>query len=288
VPAQRLDAGAALLARRYRVRLADHVRGRQGYLAADDDARADDFNRALRDPEVRAIVMARGGYGAMRILDRLDADALRRDPKLLVGFSDATAILCWALRCAGVRGVHGPMVAQLAELPASDVAWLHRVMEQPGPLGEWPAPLRALDHGVASAQVGVVQGTLAGGNLCLLAHLAGTPYGLAVPELVLLLEEVGERPYRIDRLLTQLGLSGIMDAARAAVLGEFKECRETVHDDHPSATAVVAERLRRYRLPALLDAPLAHGARNLALPMGVRCAVDIRVGRLTLLGSAVA
>ena len=273
-----------LLSARYRVVLTDSVLARAGYLAGPDDARADEFNQLVRDPDVRAIIMARGGYGALRILDRLDADALRRQPKLIVGFSDATAILHWALRCAGVRPVHGPMVGQLGRLPEDDVRWLFQILEQAAPAGRLPLTLAARGARVSAT---AREGVLTGGNLCLLAHLAGTPYAVDAAEQVLLLEEVGERPYRIDRFLTHLGLTGLFDRVVAAVIGELTDCQETVHGDHPTAEAVVDERLRRFGVPALAGVPLAHGLRNLALPMGVRCALDQRAGTLELLDSAV-
>lgn len=284
VPADRLRAGVDVLSSRYRVRVADSVLAREGYLAGPDEVRAAELNALLRDDDVRAIVMARGGYGAMRILDCLDAAALRASPKLIVGFSDATAILAWALCHAGVRAIHGPMVGQLGALPESDISWLFDLMEQPQPAGRVPISLAA---GGAETSADTMSGILAGGNLCMLAHLAGTPYALAIPDLVLLLEEVGERPYRIDRFLTQLGLAGILSSSVAAVVGELSGCHETVHSDHPSASAVLDERLRHFSIPTLTGAPLAHGARNLALPMGARCVVEPRQGALTLLDAAV-
>jgi muramoyltetrapeptide carboxypeptidase len=278
---------------------------RTGYLAGGDDARADALDGCLRDPDVRAVVCARGGYGVMRILDRLDASALRRDPKLVVGFSDCTALLCWAAR-AGVASVHGPVVSQLGELPEADIAWLLDLMTNPAPP---PVPMSLSPIGARAS--GVREGRLLGGNLCILAHLAGTPYLPDVSGAVLLLEDVGERPYRIDRYLTQLGLAGALSPAAAALVGDFVACvepcgsavAEVANDgkpgaaelDHgeldarvPAALEVIGERLRHYDIPGLAGAPLAHGSRNLALPFGARCQLDFERGRLTLVDGAVA
>jgi muramoyltetrapeptide carboxypeptidase len=284
VPADRLRAGVEVLQSRYRVRVTPGVLQRDGYLAGSDEHRAAELNGLLADPEVRAIVVARGGYGLMRILPQLDASALSRDPKLIVGFSDATALLCWAQRCAGVRCLHGPVVTQLGELSPKDVRWLFRMMEDPAPAGVLDMGLTAMGAPGAAA----IEGRLMGGNLCLLSHLLGTPYSPDFAGAVLLIEDVGERPYRVDRYLSHLGLAGALSEVRAALVGELTDCVETANDDHPTAPAVVDERLRAYGVPGLGGVPLAHGRRNLALPLGGRCVVDQGRGELCLLEAAVA
>jgi muramoyltetrapeptide carboxypeptidase len=289
VAADRVRAGVDLLASRYRVNVAPGTFARTGYLAGDDDSRAEELDALLRDPDVRAIILARGGYGLMRILDRLDPDPLRRDPKLIIGFSDATALLAWVQRHAGLRCIHGPMVGQLGELPDHDVAWLFGLMERTEPAGRLELELAPMG---APDLTGPIEGALVGGNLCMLAHSMGTPHGFDMAGAILLLEEVGERPYRIDRYLTHLGLAGVFDQehgqVRGALVGEFLGCEETVHQDHPGAMEVVDERLRRYQIPALCNAPTGHGARNLALPLGARCVLDPRHRTLELIEAAVA
>jgi muramoyltetrapeptide carboxypeptidase len=284
VPRARLQAALPLLAARYRVRVADDITRADGFLAGDDDRRAEELDGYLRDPEVRAVLVARGGYGLLRILDRLDPGPLRRDPKLLVGFSDATALLGWALQAAGVRGIHGPVVAQLGELPAADVDWMFRLMESTTPAG----PLAPRLAPVGAPAAGPVEGPLLGGNLCLLAHLVGTPFEVRVPGAVLLVEEVGERPYAIDRYLTRLGLAGALDQVAGALVGDLTRCDESTMAARPDAAEVIDERLRRYRIPGLAGLPVGHGAANLALPFGGRCALDFAAGRLELLEAAVA
>ncbi|WP_045121107.1 S66 peptidase family protein [Haliangium ochraceum] len=285
VAADQLRAGAEVLASRYRVHIEPAVLARAGYLAGGDARRADSFNRCLRDPDVRAILCARGGYGIMRILADLDADALRRDPKLIIGFSDATALLAWAMRSAGVRAIHGPMVGQLGTLPANDAEWLFRLMESTAPL---PLPDMGLAAIGAPLPLAPVEGPLVGGNLCLLSHLVGTPYQLDLRDSLLWFEDVGEVVYRIDRYLTHLGLAGVLDGVRAAVVGDMTACVSPV--GHPSAFAVIHERLSHWGLAAAYGAPLAHGVRNVALPMGAHASLS-RAGqdiRLELHEAAVA
>lgn len=267
------------------MRVAPEALARAGYLAGGDRLRADSLNRALRDPDVRAILCTRGGYGIMRILDDLDADALRRDPKPIVTFSDGTALLAWALLRAGVRGVHGPMVAQLGNLPAADAAWLLRLLETPAPL---PLPAMPLTPLGAPLPAAPIEGRLLGGNLCLLSHLVGTPYQLDLAGAILFFEDVGEAVYRLDRYLTHLGLARALDGVAAAVVGDMTDC--TAPRGHPTPFAVIHERLAGRGLPGAYGAPLAHGARHIALPFGARASLAREADgpRLTLLEPAVA
>jgi muramoyltetrapeptide carboxypeptidase len=264
------------------MRMADDITRATGYLAGSDERRADELNRLIADPDVRAVLLARGGYGIMRILELLDAGALRRDPKPIVGFSDATALLFWALRVAGLRGIHGPVVAQLGDLPAEDTARLVDLLEG-RPAARLPGAL--LPTGACGR--GRVEGRLLGGNLTLLARLVGTRYAPALSGAVLFVEEVGERPYAIDRYFTQLALSGALDGARAALVGSLTRCVEKVIAPEPDAAQVVDERLRAFAIPGLTGAPFGHGDRNLALPFGGRCAIDFDAGTAELLDLAV-
>ena len=280
MPAARLAAGIERLGGRYRVRVAEDVTRVDGYLAGSDERRADELNCLVADPDVRAILLARGGYGILRILDRLDADALRRDPKPIVGFSDATALLFWAHAAAGVRGIHGPVLTQLADLPADDAVWLIDLLEGRAP-GQW--------GGLSAAGApgrGRVEGPLLGGNLTLLAHLVGTPYAPVLADAIVFVEDVDERPYELDRYLTRLALAGAFAAARAALIGSFTRCAGTAAVPTPDAAAVVDERLCSFAIPALRGAPFGHGDRNLALPFGGRCAIDFDAGVAELLDPA--
>lgn len=284
VSEDRLAAGIAALAQRYDVRVSPNALARSGYLAGGDDSRADELNAAFRDPDIRAVILSRGGYGLSRILDRLDADALRRDPKVVVGYSDATALLAWAITRAGVRGIHGPMAAHFGELPAADRDWLMQMMESTVPVG--PVPDRAVPIGARGE--GIVAGPLVGGNLCMLSHLVGTPYQIPTDGVVLFTEEVGERPYAIDRFLTHLHMAGALAGTRAVVVGELVRCIEKVWPADPDAAAVMDERLRAFDLPGLGALPMGHGDRNFAFPYGGLCEVDFDRVELRLIEAAVA
>lgn len=282
VPRPEFEAGAALLAARYRLLYDPGTLFRAtGYLAGPDEVRVEELHAALRDPEARAVVLARGGYGILRLLPFLDAEILRANPKPIVGFSDATALLAWAAG-AGVASVHGPVITQLARLPDEDRAGLFGLLEGPGPgllFSELEAPVP-----------GRVQGPLLGGNLEVFSRLLGTPWMPDVSGAVLFFEDLGERPYRVDRLLTHLDLAGVFGAAGAVVVGDFSGCKERPDSSlaSPPVEEVLLERLGRLAIPVAFGAKVGHGDRNVAVPYGTLVELDTRHGTLVGLEGAVA
>jgi len=290
VQLESLRRGLARLGDAFRVRVTPAVTaprppGLPGYLAADDDTRLGELTSLLADPDVRAIVLARGGYGLMRILPRLDPELLRRDPKPIVGFSDATALLAWA-HAAGVRGIHGPMIAQLGDLSDADVAHLIATLTEPRAPGRRPWPLAR--HGA-----GVHRGHLVPANLTMVSLLVGTPWQLPLAGAIVLLEEIGERPYEIDRYFTQLALTGQLGGLAAAIIGDLTRCYDPspasgTPDTPDAALAVVLERLAAARVPTAVGAPIGHGNRNEAVPFGAACVLDLDAGGFEILDAAVA
>jgi muramoyltetrapeptide carboxypeptidase len=255
------------------------------YLAADDEVRVDEINGMLADPDVRGILLARGGYGLMRILPRLDAAALRRDPKPIIGFSDATALLAWAY-ANGVRGVHGPMGIQLGALPDGDIAHLISMITVPRAPGGRPWQLVA--HGA-----GERRGALIAGNLTMISMLAGTPWPMPLTGALALIEEVGERPYEIDRYMTQLILTGAFTETAALITGDFTRCEDAnpptgTPDPEDAALRVVLERAAAIGLSVAVGAPIGHGDRNEAVPFGANAVLDLDRGTLEILDAAVA
>lgn len=248
-----LDRGVAVLASwGLRIVEGSYSRGGIGHLAGTDEHRAADLNAAIADPAVRAIWVARGGYGLTRILDRIDWKGLDADPKLLVGFSDVSALLVAAWQRIGLVSVHGHFAGQLARQPSEARERLRAVLfgaSATGPLPGAPLP---------GTPTGVVHGPLVGGNLTVLAALAGTPDAVDASGCVLLLEEVGEAPYRVDRLLTQLRCSGAFDGAVGVAVGAPVRCDPPA--DRPSATfaQVLADRLGDLEVPVVTDLPLGH------------------------------
>jgi muramoyltetrapeptide carboxypeptidase len=259
------------------------VRGRHGFLAAPDECRLADLDAAFRADDIDAIWCLRGGYGTMRILDRVDWSALRSRPRPLIGFSDNTA-LHLAGRRAGVITFHGPHAA--APLTAFSRDALLSVVGSPAAAGELPFPAGDAAR-AATVAGGAADGPLIGGNLALLCALLGTPYAPDWDGAVLFVEEVGEPAYRIDRMLSQLLLAGVFRRVAAVALGAFSECPDLEAPELPTPTEVIRERLGRLGVPVADGFPFGHVDHNLTLPLGVRARLDADAGTLSLLEPAV-
>jgi muramoyltetrapeptide carboxypeptidase len=264
-PWDQLWPGLAWLRARYRLRISAAMLSRDGYLAGSDARRARELAAAVLDDEVKAIVVARGGYGAMRVLEEVPWEALARRPKWLVGFSDVTALhaMAWA---AGVCSVHGPNVTGLGRdaSPAVRAAWLACV--------EGSTHARAW-RGLQVLRGGTAAGPMLGGNLALL-HAMAAAGRLVVPPAgaVLALEDVGEAPYRVDRMLTSLRLTGVLGRAAAIVLGGFDRC--TPGPDGRTVGEVLIERTADLGIPVLGGAPFGHGSHNEAFVLGRKVRIE--------------
>jgi muramoyltetrapeptide carboxypeptidase len=260
-----------------------HSRGRRGFLAAPDEARAGDLNDALRDPSIDAVWLLRGGYGTMRILDAVDWSAIAARPVPLVGFSDNTALHLAAMR-AGVVAFHGPHPAA-EDVTAFSLDALSRAVTVAAPAGELPFP--ALGTRAETWTGGVAEGPLVGGNLSVLAATLGTPYAVRAQSAILFLEEVGEHAYRVDRLLTQLRLAGVLEGCAGIALGAFSECPDEGRAGVPMLAEVVRERTTDLGIPVAWGFPFGHVDDNWTLPLGVRALLDPGAGTLALLEPAV-
>jgi muramoyltetrapeptide carboxypeptidase len=262
----RFDRGLALLQARYRVHLADTLFERAGYLAGRDELRLHSLLEALADPQAQAIVPARGGFGATRLLPQLELETVRRANKWLMGFSDVTALHALWTR-AGVCSIHGPMVCSLWEAkPEIQAQWFALLEGQP------PEPL----VGLSTVHPGRAAGRLFAANLTVLAALAGTPFMPDLSGCVLLLEDVTERPYRLDRALTTLLQAGALDGLRACVLGQFAQCE--AGPDGITAEQMFEERLAGLGVPVLGNAPIGHVPDNVPVLVGAEVEVDAEAG----------
>ncbi len=273
-----VDSGLkVLVGAGYRPVLARHLFDRRGHLAGSDEARAGDLNRMLRDPDVRCVVMARGGYGAMRIAEEVDWDAMRRDPKVFVGYSDATFLHLGFQARTGVRTLHGPNLHGLAFGRTGEIRrWLAWVSSPVLPL-----PIRSLAAPVPLCRSrSAVSGRVLGGNLALIHHATGTPFLPSFRGAIVFFEEVNEPPYKIDAMLTHLKLAKVFRGARGVVLGSFVNCvPRPKHRELPLRT-VLRDHLAEMAVPACAGLSAGHGRRNLPLPLGARATLDPGRGRL--------
>jgi muramoyltetrapeptide carboxypeptidase len=276
IDAERLAAGRAVWERAgYRVVHRDDLTAKRGYLAGDDARRAAELAELIADPRVDAIVCARGGYGTPRILDRLDATAFRAARKPLVGYSDITALLLWQRRCAGLVGFHGPMLERGGDVDPITLGVLVAALtgERDDAGRRWSG--RPLGGGRAT-------GRLVGGNLVLVAASLGTPWEVDTRGAILLVEEVNEAPYKIDRLFQQLRAAGKLARLAGLGMGAFTGCADERYPE-TSAQDVVAELARAHGIPLVAELPFGHCRDNRAWPIGARATLDGDAGTLEIL-----
>jgi muramoyltetrapeptide carboxypeptidase len=276
----------------YRVIIPPGIEERKsGYLAGSDEERADELNRMIRDPRVRAIFPVGGGYGLTRILDRIDYDALRKDPKIITGYSDLTALHLAVARQVRLVTFHSPMPmhnlwqGDKPEFAFAAESFRRAVFADQYKKGESGYTIAV--PGVARPVKlvgGTARGRLLGGNLTLICATIGTPYAMQPKGAILLIEDTNEAPYRVDRMLSQLRLAGILDAIAGVVVGSFSPA------DHPDAKEldrVLCEWLGKLKVPVLMKFPVGHTPLNATLPHGGLVELDADGGRLRLVENPV-
>jgi muramoyltetrapeptide carboxypeptidase len=247
----------------------DSVFARLGHVAGPPGLRADAFRKVWSDPSIAGVIAVRGGYGSVQVLPLLTPAELRRACKAFVGYSDLTAMLTFLTVHCGIVAFHGPMLA--GRLSRQDRGYdrdsLVKALSVPEPMGTLAPPgLEALRPGEAS-------GPLLGGTLTQLVASLGTPFAFHPPgDYVLLLDEVGERPYRLDRMVTQLAQAGLLARARAIVIGELPGCDEPSGD--PTGRAIMADLLAGFPGPVVVGFPSGHTTGPaVTLPLGIECRV---------------
>jgi muramoyltetrapeptide carboxypeptidase len=249
-----------------------HALARSGYFAGTDHERSRDLLHALADPTIDGVWCLRGGYGTMRLLDALDPVQLRARPRALIGYSDITALhAVW--QQAGVVSYHGPTARGTLSAFSRE------------------ALVRAVQQGVDSAghapeaicvRPGVAQGRVLGGNLALLASLSGTPWALQAEGAIVVLEDVQEATYRVDRMLVQLRLAGAFRGCRGIAFGHCTDCPDTSADGTRSVQALVQELADSLGVPTLLGVPVGHIADQWTIPLGASATLDADARTLTI------
>jgi muramoyltetrapeptide carboxypeptidase len=275
----------------YKVRLPKNGDRTISYLSGTDEQRADELNAALRDPEVRAIMPCRGGYGLTRILDRIDYAALRKDPKIVTGFSDLTALHLAVARQARVITFHSPMPMYKLwneEKPYAFAAASFRraVFAASYPKGVTGYLIALPEHEPGPVRLvgGKAKGRLVGGNLTMICATLGTPYAIEAKDNLLFIEDVDEPPYRIDRYLSQLRLAGVLDSVSGVIVGGFSV---KTPKDGKDIDDLVRAYLGKSKVPVLLKFPVGHQTNNATLPHGAMAELDADRGTLRLLENPV-
>lgn len=254
------------------VQIGDHVLARSGYFAGDDAQRGDDLVRALTDHRVDGIWCVRGGYGAARLLPRVSPALQTASPKALVGYSDITALHA-AWQRAGLVSFHGPT----ARAPLTDFsrASLVNIVQQRG-APVWHAP------DAVTLVSGEAEGRLAGGNLALIASLCGTPWACDFRDAIVVLEDINEASYRLDRMLTQLRLAGAFAGCRGLAIGQFTDCPDGTDDGARPVATIMTELADALALPAVLGIPVGHVPDQWTLPLGARATLDADAKTLSI------
>ncbi len=269
-----VESGARILRQAgYRVCVGESVFSRSGYLAGSDDARIADLVTMFRDPEVRAIFCARGGYGSGRLLPKLAKALTIDEPKILVGYSDLTFLLTFLTQHLNLVAFHGPM---LSDYEASPEAVPELLALLGGDRAAWNMTAEAI------LQPGTAEGALSGGCLSAVVATLGTPFEIDTKGKVLFLEDVNEKPFRVDRMLTQLRQAGKLDGVAGVMFGEMVGCTAD-----PNESVKVFDVIRQHfaagDYPVVTGIPSGHGVGTSTLPMGVR--VRLAGERLTFLES---
>ncbi len=264
-----------------RTKLGRNISRRTGYLSASDEHRAAEFMESIEDPGVDAVVCARGGYGVMRILPLLDFQSIRQAGKVIMGFSDITALLVAVNQMTGLVTFQCPVAS--STLDPFTIESMKSVVLRTQP------PQTFQDQRLTTIQPGMAQGRLTGGNLAMVVSTLGTRYEIDTRDAILFLEEINEEPYRIDRMLTQLWLAGKLQTCKGIAFGNFRNCEaKGISITGPSFTLsqVFHERIAPLGVPAVYGLPFGHVRSKLTLPLGIRAELDATKKQLTLLEPA--
>ena len=255
----------------FKVQVGPHVYDRREYLAGKDEDRLSDLHHMFRNAEIKAVFCSRGGYGSLRLLDRIDFDLIRKNPKIIVGYSDITALLTAIFEKTGLVTFHGPMVKGVSSLP--EKAWrnLLRIISS-----EQPAVFSPMEGYPLSGGNGT--GPIMGGNLSLICRLVGTPFMPSLRGSILFVEDRGEALYRLDRMFTHLVLSGSLEGIKGLIVGQFIDCGDPAAVDH-----LIKERFAPMNIPIATGFPLGHGPENTTLPLGIVAELDTDAMTLSLL-----
>jgi muramoyltetrapeptide carboxypeptidase len=265
----------------FRVRFEERIFQSSRYLAGDDHARAEELMRSFENPSIQAIIALRGGYGCSRLIPLLMEKRLRHHPKIFMGFSDLTTLHLYFHNRFGWTSFHGPMAISptLADMPADQAAHLLSLWTDPDyrPILSFPQ-LETLTPGVA-------EGVLTGGCLSVIAASIGTPYEIRTERKILFLEDQGEPPYRLDRMLTHLYLAGKLQSLAGVLLGNFLDCEPT--QGGYTAMDTLRDILASLGIPVLANFPAGHGIENWALPLGAAIQMDADARTIEFLEPAV-
>jgi len=291
-PSSRHEAREVLESLGFQIKFGQNIRQRNGYLAGTDRERVTDLHEMFLDNSVQAILTIRGGYGSGRLLDQIDYDLIQQHPKILMGYSDITALHLALHKMTGLVTFHGPVA--LSTFNDYSTKYVLQVLTQTEPVGEIKdPPLDPLRKtlGVVPIREGVASGALIGGNLTMITATLGTPFEIETKDKILFLEEVGEEPYAIDRMLTQLRHAGKLHTAAGIVIDRCARCGprdyKPAFENTLSVEEVYHDRLHDLNCPVMFGLSLGHVAHKPTLPLGIPASMNTSTGRIQINAAAV-
>jgi len=265
----------------FKVKLGSSCFANHGYLAGKDRLRADDLNNMFADQEIDGIICLRGGYGAPKILDKIDFELIKAKPKVFVGYSDITALHVAINQISNLVTFHGPMGASDIAGGLDDFSkkeFLRAIMD----INAMKDISNPVDANIECLNGGKAKGVIIGGNLSLVAATMGTAYEIDTKGKILFLEEIGEEPYSVDRMLTQIALGGKLNDAVGIILGDWKDCEPIKHEESLSLMAVFKEIIVPYGKPTIFNLKAGHCTPKVTLPFGVDALLDGDEGKLSI------
>ncbi len=273
-----------------KVKPGKYLRAQRGFTAGSDQQRLDDLHAAFSDTEASAVWCVRGGYGCTRLLPFIDYPLIRQNPKILIGYSDITALLQAIHIETGLVGFHGPV----ASATFTDYAkgQLIKVLMEPAaihtiPVAESQKEKKDSEYQPVTINEGKAEGILSGGNLSLLAAMAGTPHAFDFTNKLVFIEEVGERPYRLDRMLTTLLQASNLRKAAGVALGVFTDCQPKKDELSLSMMDTLRDRLEGLGIPVVYGLSFGHISDNCTLPVGISASLDVQQRSITILETPV-
>jgi muramoyltetrapeptide carboxypeptidase len=276
---ERMEKGIQYLNEKgFAIKTASNVGKTHGYFAGTDQERLDDFHQMFADPEIDFIICARGGWGGLRMVDKIDYKLIQGNPKLIVGYSDITTLQLALWTKAGIPSLSGPMVGvEMGKgiLPFTEQHFWEQILNK---APEYKFDFKMTDSIVLNT--GEAEGTLLGGCLSLVSHLLGTPYSPDYSGAILFLEDVGEKPYKIDRYLAHLKQAGVFDKINGLILGDFIDCEPEEDEVSFRLDEILDEYFSCAGYPVLKNFPYGHGDLKFSMPIGVKTSINTDKGEL--------
>ncbi len=269
-------------------KISDNLINGSGYKSRSVEERTDDIHKMFLDKEIKAVFCIRGGYGSPQILDNIDYNIIKSNPKIFIGFSDITALHLAINKLTGLVTFHGPVL--LSPFSSYTVEYFRKAVFSTEPIGEITNP--SVLSGIRLAfpcrtiSPGIANGKLTGGNLSLITSLMGTPYEIETEGKILFLEDVGEEPYRIDRMLTQLNLAKKLEKASGIVFGRCTDCDKTSSIWDYSLNEVLDRQLSKLNIPVLYGLLIGHTPEQITLPYGIEAKLNADSSTLTVVESS--